>query len=57
MEASDKYGKAAEKAVKLARAKKGNKHVDTEPKLNLPDKGTGGPIEGSEQGERNGTLS
>lgn len=57
MEGSDKYKNAAEKAVKLARAKKGNKHVDTEPKLNLPDKSTGGPMEGSHEGERNGQIS
>jgi len=50
-----KYKKAAQKAVTLAKAK-GNKHVDTKPTLNLPDKGTGGPVEGSEQGERNGKV-
>jgi hypothetical protein len=43
---------AAKKAVTLAK-KEGNKHVDTAPALKLQDKGTGGPVEGSEQGERN----
>jgi hypothetical protein len=56
--AEDKYKKAAEKVVKLAKKNlKGKNHVDTEPKLNLPDKGTGGPLEGSETGERNDKLS
>lgn len=53
----NKYDKAAQKAIKLARKNaKGNKHVDTEPKLNLPEKGTGGPMEGSESGERNDRI-
>lgn len=57
METENKYDKAAQKAIKLARKNaKGNKHVDTEPKLNLPDKGTGGPMEGSESGERNDRI-
>jgi hypothetical protein len=47
---------AAQKAISLAKKAKSNKHVDTEPALNLQDKGTGGPIEGSEQGERNDRL-
>lgn len=54
---SSKYDKAIKKIVLSKKNVKGNKHVDTEPKLNLPDKGTGGPIEGSEQGERNDRLS
>jgi hypothetical protein len=52
----DKVKQAAQKAIVLAKKAKGNKHVDTEPAINLQDKGTGGPVEGSEQGERNDRL-
>jgi hypothetical protein len=45
----DKVKKAAEKAISLAKKAKGNKHVDTEPKLEVADKGTGGPMEGSHE--------
>ena len=45
----DKVKKAAEKAISLAKKAKGNKHVDTEPKLDIQDKGGGGPIEGSHE--------
>jgi hypothetical protein len=52
-----KVKKAAQKAISLAKKAKGNKHVDTEPSLDLKDKGTGGPMEGSHEGERNEKLS
>lgn len=42
---------AAEKAISLAKKAKGNKHVDTEPKLDIQDKGTGGPIEANDDAE------
>ena len=48
----DKVKKAAKLAVDLKKKAKGNKHVDTEPKLDMIDKGTNGPIEGS-NGEDN----
>jgi hypothetical protein len=57
MLSEDKVKKAAEKAISLAKKAKGNKHVDTQPTLDVADKGTHGPIEGSEQGERNDRLS
>ena len=41
----DKVKEAAQKAISLAKKAKGNKHVDTEPKLDIQDKGTGGPME------------
>ncbi len=49
-EAADKVKKAAEKAISLAKKAKGNKHVDTQPSLDLQDKGGGGPMGGSHEG-------
>jgi len=50
-EDDDKYKKAVMKAVSLKKKAKGNKHVDTEPKLNMPDKGTSAPLEGTSSNE------
>lgn len=50
LEASNKYKKAAEKAVSLAKKAKSNKHVDTKPTLDIADKGTTGPIEADTNG-------
>jgi hypothetical protein len=47
----DKVKEAAQKAISLAKKAKGNKHVDTEPKLDIQDKGTGGPMEGSHESD------
>lgn len=55
MEAT-KVKKAAEKAISLAKKAKGNKHVDTEPKLDIQDKGTGGPMETNQEGENHAKL-
>jgi hypothetical protein len=49
MLSEDKVKKAAEKAISLAKNAKGNKHVDTEPSLNLQDKGGSGPMGGSHE--------
>jgi hypothetical protein len=46
-----KVKKAAQKAISLAKKAKGNKHVDTEPSLDIQDKGTGGPMEGSHESD------
>lgn len=43
----DKYKKAVDKAINLKKKAKGNKHVDTEPKLDMVDKGTNSPMEDS----------
>ena len=51
-----KVKKAAEKAISLAKKAKGNKHVDTEPKLDIQDKGTGGPMETNQEGENHAKL-
>lgn len=58
MEASgtNKYKKAAEKAISLAKKAKGNKHVNTQPELNIQDKGGSGPIESNHQEEGDGKL-
>lgn len=53
---TDKYKKAAQKAISLAKKAKGNKHVDTEPKLELQDKGGNGPIESNHKEENDGKL-
>lgn len=50
-----KYKKAAEKAISLTKKAKSNKHIDTKPKLDLPDKGTSTSIEDSRD-ESNGKL-
>lgn len=39
--------------IVLAKKAKGNKHVDTEPKLDIVDKGTHGPIQASDEGGHN----
>lgn len=49
----DKVKTAAKKAVDLKKKAKGNKHVDTEPKLDIADKGTAGAMEGSNEGGDN----
>lgn len=52
-----KVEKAAEKAISLKKKAKSNKHVDTEPKLDIQDKGTGGPMEPNHQeGENRAKL-
>jgi hypothetical protein len=53
---TDKYKKAAQKAISLSKKAKGNKHVDTEPKLELQDKGGNGPIESNHKEENDGKL-
>jgi len=53
MLSEDKVKQAAQKAISLAKKAKGNKHVDTEPKLDIVDKGTHGPIQANDEGGHN----
>jgi hypothetical protein len=49
-----KVKEAAAKAISLSKKAKGNKHVDTEPKLDIHDKGGGGPMGGTHEGPEGG---
>jgi hypothetical protein len=53
MLSEDKVKQAAQKAIVLAKKAKGNKHVDTEPSLDIVDKGTHGPIQADDEGGHN----
>jgi hypothetical protein len=53
MLSEDKVKQAAQKAITLAKKAKGNKHVDTQPKLDLVDKGINGPIQADDEGGHN----
>ena len=51
--AEAKVEKAAKLAISLKKKAKGNKHVETEPKLDIPDRTNTGTIEGNPQEQEN----
>jgi hypothetical protein len=54
--AEAKVEAAAKKAISLKKKAKGNKHVETEPKLDIPDRTNTGTIEGNPQEQENAKI-
>jgi hypothetical protein len=54
--AEAKVEKAAKLAISLKKKAKGNKHVETEPKLDIPDRTNTGTIEGNPQEQENAKV-